>query len=301
MSPTRICCFLWIVASTASSGVWGQAPERKPPPGPQPDRAATDAFAAAVEKWQRKRLPWLDTTIWQKMEIEGIRFEASGRYLAGPNHQLHLSLGVRLARSQGRLDVICDGRTYWEVRQFDDQPPQVTRKFDFRKVLAQLEALKNEQLSTEFFQNQSFHGVEPLLKSVQNRVVFTRLQRDNWQGQPVLKLTGVWNEKVVGPIAPPDRWPQFLPRECRVFLHAETYWPLRFEWWGPLPGHVRDRLILEMEFQKPGFSEIPPQRRKQVFSFKPPAGDIADDTEQTLRLIQQRLQQLQQSVAPPRP
>ena len=52
-----------------------------PPPPPKLDFDAKQAFSEAVEKLDRKRLPWIETTLWQQMEIQGLLFQSPPTFL----------------------------------------------------------------------------------------------------------------------------------------------------------------------------------------------------------------------------
>ena len=84
-----------------------------------------------------------------------------------------------------------------------------------------------------------------------------------------IKLTGSWSDEVMRTLVPADeRWPDGLPRQCRLYLEAPTLWPHRVEWWGPLRANAGDALLLQMEFRDPIINQpLSAERCAREFGF----------------------------------
>jgi len=99
------------------------APNAKPatpPKPPTPDPAGAKVLEEAL---QAKSLEWIQTTLWQQVDIQGLTFQAEGNYLSAPDHRLHLNLTVHVGDTTGRLEVISDGTTLWETTKVGDAEP----------------------------------------------------------------------------------------------------------------------------------------------------------------------------------
>lgn len=300
MSWPRILMF----AATLGLGIWwmsavAQQPAQPakpvtPTPPPKLDPDAKLVLDDAIKALDRQRLAWIETTIWQQMDVQGVLFQAEGIYLAGPEHRLHMNLKVHLGDSIGKMETVCDGSTFWEVTQLGSAERHIT-KIELGKVD---EGLKRASVSAkvwdEFFQNLHFAGVMPLLQSMQQNMTPTQRENVRWNGQDVVKLTAVWSASMVKNITPTDKhaWPSFLPKQCRLYLDEKTRWPHRIEWWGPAPPRDDNSLLLQMEFRNPKFAKMSEERCARVFKFDPGSSDVLDRTERTLQELTARGQQL---------
>jgi hypothetical protein len=128
-------------------------------------------------------------------------------------------------------------------------------------------------------QRWAFAGIAPLLKGLQQQMVFTQRESVRWQEHDAIKLTGGWSEAMKKQITPDPKtpWPAHLPRQCVLYLDAKSGWPHRLEWWGPSPPLATDALLLQMEFRNPKFTEMSSERCAQMFSYKADK-DVVDQT-----------------------
>jgi hypothetical protein len=262
---------------------------------PTPDPAGAKVLEEAL---QAKSLEWVQTTLWQQVDIQGLTFQAEGNYLSAPDHRLHLNLTVHVGDTTGKLEVISDGTTLWETTKVGDAEPTITKKVRVKDVLDSLNKPDvSKEMRDEFLQSQSFYGVVPLLQSIQQRMVVTKKEAANWRGKDVTVLTADWTLEIAKSITQDGKqpWPQFLPRQCRLFLDAKTRWPHRIEWLGPVVGRAEDGVILQMEFRGPKHEPLSPEVCKKEFSFDPGKADVSshvDLTEELKDALRYRNQQL---------
>lgn len=300
MSWPRILMF----AATLGLGIWlmsamaqQPAPPAKsatPTPAPKLDPDAKLVLDEAIKALDRQRLAWIETTIWQQMDVQGVLFQAEGIYLAGPERRLHMNLKVHLGNSVGKMETVCDGNTLWEVTQLGAAGKQIT-KVELDKVDDSLKrASVSPKVWDEYFQSLCFAGVMPLLQSMQQNMTPTQRENVRWNGQDVVKLTAVWSANHVKNITPTEKhaWPPFLPKHCRLYLDEKTRWPHRIEWWGPSPPRDDNSLLLQMEFRNPKFAKMSEERCARVFKFDPGSTDVLDRTERTIQELTARGQQL---------
>jgi hypothetical protein len=268
----------------------GTGPQKAPPPPPpKPDPEATKLVEQAISKMDLKQLGWIETTLWQRMHFQGLEFAASGRYIVGPDFHVRLDLTVDLSDLTGSIEVVGDGKMIWEASQIGKEPRVVHRRIKLADVLAVLNRREvPAAMRTEYAENQAFAGIAPLLKALQLRVVFTKLEKNvSWKGHTDYRLTGVWNPQQVPPPAPPHSANQ--PQRCELYLDEKTLWPDRIEWWGEAPPQTGEVLLLEMEFRSPKFGQKPPPR---TFVFKATKEDEEraeiDQTKAQIKLIKKR-------------
>lgn len=304
MSWTRIALLSLAVASAAVlAGALAQSPTKKaeaPPPPPSsrvapPDPAATKALEQAVQAIDRNKLKWLETMLWQQVNVQGLQVQSEGIYLAGPDYRVHLNLKVRLAEATGKMEMVCDGNTFWEVMQFGDKEPTVIKR-EIKKALETLNGpTATPALKEEYLQRWAFAGLAPLLKGLQERLVFSKIEKTRWHNHDVLKLTGTWNNAMSAQLQqdPKQPWPEYLPRSCVIYLDEKNHWPHRIEWWGPSPPLEGDALLLQMEFRNPKFTEMSSERCEKVFTYTPgKKKDIPDQTSQLIAELNARIAQL---------
>jgi hypothetical protein len=269
------------------------APQTPAAPPPKADPAAVEALAKAVEQLDAGKLGWLDTTMWQKVDTNGLSFQSEGRYFSGPGHLLRLDLKVKLAGMEGRQLTVCDGATLWQAKWIGKDEPTI-RKFDLKKVQDILNSPgTSAQLSDEFYKSQALQGVLPLLQTLKTQMVFTKLEPAHWKNHDVVKLTGEWLPERSKQLAPAGKaWPLFVPKTCTLYLGKATpYWPYRVEWWGPGEQNGEDQLLLQMEFREPKVYKAdaqPPAQFANQFAFHPGNAQVIDQTEEItkgLRLL----------------
>jgi len=280
-------------APDAKSAAAPAAPAKPDPP--KADPAAVQAFDAALQQLEKNPLTWFETTLWQQMAVQGLVLQSQGIYLSGPDHRLRLDLVVHCGDTKGRMEVICDGTTFWESIQLGDKDPKVVQKVDWTKVKAALGQPDVAQFARDdFLQNMSFAGVAPLLQSLKQRLTFTKKEAAKWQGHDVVKVTGVWNPDSMKQIVPPGQpgWPSLMPRQCVAYLDAKTGWPYRLEWWGPSPPQPADQLLLQMEFRDPKLNvAMSPERVAKVFHYSPTSETVTDRTNETVQMLAEMARQ----------
>lgn len=233
------------------------------------DDAAVQALGRVLEMLSSDRLRWVQTQLWQRVDVPPLTFQAEGIYQAGPEHRLRLDLKVRSGDTSSHLLMVSDGRTLWQARQLAGGPATVTR-MELRKVLEAIERPDAAAMRASFYQDQFFAGPAPLLRSLQEQVTFTRMDRTRWHERDVLLLSGARSNNGAG------AYPRHLPRQCRLFLDAQSLWPYRIEWWGPETKDAGDVLLSQMEFRDPVFNQ--PAADSQ-FAFQPGRVPVTDVTE----------------------
>jgi hypothetical protein len=296
------------------AGAIGQQPPRspegsKPPrptsPGTPPvkttpakaDPQAAALLQEAIQSVDPKKLAWVETTLWQLGNLQGLIFQVDGKYLAAPKHRMHLDMHVHVGGTTGHLEVISDGTTVWDVHQVGEG-----EKLIFKKSLSQvLESLSApnilEQVRDEFFRAESFSGMAPLLQNIQQRMTVTGQEKVQWNGREMTRLSAVWSADSLKNLPTADnQWLPYLPNQCRVYLLRlgdQTWWPYRVEWWGPAPPVPGDTLLLQMEYRSPKLNkELSPEQLAREFSFNPGNAEVKDFTKEVSEAYRIRSQQL---------
>ena len=268
------------------AGSTPRPPEEKKEAPPRVDPEGAKFLEKAAAALAPNKHPWVETTLWQQVDLQGLSFQVEGKYLSAPDNRIHLDLRVHLGNTLGRLEVVSDGTTLWEGTQIGkDQPPDV-QKMALKKVL-DLPSV-TEQVRADFLQRQSFAGVGPLLKNISQQMAVTGTEAQRWRNQEVVRLTAFWKEDVAQKlVAPKQPWPAFLPRKCYLCLGAQDpHWPYRIEWWGPAGAAGGDALLLQMEFRNPRLDQpLPEERLQREFTFHPP--DPARVRDLTAQVTQQ--------------
>lgn len=243
------------------------------------DPGATHTLDQAILAYDGERAHWIKTQLWQKVHVPQLSFEAEGTYLGGPEHRLRLDLQVRLDATVSHFQLISDGHTLWQVEQVASGGRIVSR-VELKQVLAALSHPQAvAQARDEFYSNQFFVGLAPLLRSLRQQVTFARSDKVRWRTQEVVLLTGVWA------VPPADQtWPDCFPRQCRLFLDGQSLWPHRLEWWGPIPGRSGDSLVSQMEFRNPVVGQPLPEKE---FAFQPGKAQVADLTGRWTQMLKQ--------------
>lgn len=279
------------------------APAMQPPPKADPD--ATKVLHDAVQRLDWKKLGWVDTAFWQRADVQGLSFQAEGKYLSAPERRFRLDLRVRLGGTVGKLEVVSDGGTLWEGMKIGSFPPRVS-KLDLTKVLEELKgpAADVDPLRDEFFQTQSFRGIAPLLSGIEQRMTVTGQEKVRRDGKDMTRLTAVWSQ----PLQAGMQWPAFLPRQCQLYLASagsdNLPWPYRVEWWGPAAQPGSEALLYAMEFRDPKINQpLPNDQAARTFKYEPGTDKVEDQTEAYVQQYKMRLQQMaaekQQKTATP--
>jgi hypothetical protein len=273
------------------------------PPAPKADSEAAKALAQAIERLDPKRTAWIETAIWQTVNTQGLAFQAEGHYLSGPERRLHLDLSIRLGGTAGQLLMVSDGTTVWTANRVGDGT-QMVLTWDLKKVQQVLESPGNApQLGQDFFRNQLFAGLAPLLQNLSTQMTFTNSEKGRWNQHEVVKLTGVWKPEIAKLMTVgKDGWQPSMPRTCALYLDRESYWPHRIEWIGPGGTRGEDTKLMELEFRephllKPGAQQ--PASYAKAFAFVPAKN--ADVKDVTKDITDQLAQQAQARSAASRP
>jgi hypothetical protein len=267
-------------------GAQPAAPPKPPPPPtpPSPDSAGVKFLEEAI---QAKRLDWVQTTLWQQVDVQGLTFQAEGTYLSAPDNHLHLNLIVHVGDTTGKLETICDGATLWETMQVGEGERTITKRVSLKDVLDSLNKPDTaKEVRDEFLGSQSFYGVIPLLQNIQQRMVVTKKEAVKWHGFDVTLLTADWAIDTLKSVTQDGKspWPQSLPRRCRLYLDSKTRWPHRVEWLGPVPGRTEDSVILQMEFRNPKHEALSAEACKREFTFDPGKMKVPNQADVTVRL-----------------
>jgi hypothetical protein len=269
--------------STTTPDKEKKAPPKEPPLPSKPDDKATERLKEAVQAL--KSYSWVQTTLWQEVAAQGLMFRAKGRYLRGPDHQMHLDLQVRLGDTTGKLKAISDGTTLWETLSVGkNQQPRVV-KYQLKDLLKTLENPSMlETVRAGFMQSQSFAGLAPLLENIQQQMVVTGQEQIRWHDRDVVRLTAYWSPNAIKAMigSSENPWPPLVPKKCSLYLgdlgpkdaKPRRWWPYRIEWWGP-PG---DSLLVQMEYRDPKLEEPPAAQRAQLFRFNPGSAPVEDRT-----------------------
>lgn len=257
-----------------------------PAPPPKADPNAIAALNKALDALDWKKLGALQTTLWQQVDTVGLSFQGNGTYLSGPKDRLRLEMQIRLGNTDSKLLVVSDGNWVWNEMKLGNEKPLVS-KYDLKEVQKQLNAPGTMPTFVEnFYRNQSFRGVVPLLQTLSQQMTFTKHENSSWKGKDVYKLTAVWRAEISKNISPPGQpWPPFTPRTCYLYLgrdkHNPPYWPYRLEWWGPANPEQEDVLLMQLEFRDPQVfapnSEIP-KRFSDSFAYNPGKVQVMDMT-----------------------
>jgi hypothetical protein len=255
-------------------------------PAPKSDKDAEKSLDQSIAELDPKKHPWVEFTLWEKADVQGLITTGEGHYLAGPDHRLKMDLTVRLANEQSELRTISDGKTVWNwVRSGHDEPRAT--QYDLTKVQALLNVPGTlPQFSEDFYKNQSFTGLLPLLQNLRRQMTFTKQEKESWNGHNVLKLTGEWTPDYAKAMTLQNNiWAPLQPRICRLYLDAQTHWPYRLEWWGPAAVRAPDTLLMELEFRNPHLFSAAQQAPVQAFRFDPGNAEVRDVTEQYLQQL----------------
>lgn len=292
-----ICLITGAIGQQPGAAPTAKPPAAKAPPPPKADAEAAKVLDAAIQALDPKRLEWLETTLWQQVDLQGLTFQAEGSYLSGPNHRLCLDLQVRLGDTLGKLLVVSDGATLWERLQIGASDKIEVKKTDLRSLLNR--DLFPERIQSEFI---PLAGVVPLLQNIRRQMTVTGQEKIQWRGRSVVKLTAAWSGDVAKAIvAGNSSWPNALPRKCCLYLDdgpTQTHWPHRVEWWGPVSSQAGDGLLLQMEFRNPKLAQevaLSDEQRKQYaarFRFSPGNLPVQDQTKQVLEQAKNRGKQL---------
>lgn len=231
------------------------------------------------------------------------RFEATGRYVAGPFDplpKLRIEYQVRVGNTQGTLLEVCDGQLLLTQRTITQKTPksatgaeaappriQVTRR-DVNKIL---QTVYNEGGTPQAILQAELGlgGLPALMASLERSMVFESAERRTVNDRDYHVLQGRWKKEFIAELRKQFRQfgrdpDQYLPEFARIELDAETLFPVRITYWrntggenGPAPG-------LTLEFSNIRLNE---PVNPTAFVYIPPQDvDIVDVTDRFVESIQ---------------
>jgi hypothetical protein len=252
------------------------------------DPAAGRLLDRAIALLAPERLEWVEMKLWQQLQVQGLNYEAEGRYLGGPDNRLRLELNTHQGSVAGRLLVVSDGITLWQRTCLGGDGPDTCKRMNLREVL---DVLNGPSMPAgwreQFLQNQAFGAVTTLLPGLHQRMTCVRKETVRREGRILYRLTAVWKPQTAALLSQAGQpWPAGLARQCRLYLDAGTLWPHRLEWWGPDPPRAEESLLVQMEFRDPVLNRPPSADRCasefQVDVDPETAADITADLTQRL-------------------
>ena len=235
-----------------------------PAPPTEPDSVASEILERALGAIDPSRVRWLEMKLWQQVEVQGLAYEATGRYLIAPDHRFRLEVSMRQGAATGELLSVSDGHTLWQTKRVGDGAWLLSKKLCLTSILETLSQPEvKPEVRREFIQSQSMAGVAPLLQDLRQRLTWTRWERVRRQDREFIKLTGVGTLHEAAQFP----WPEGAPRQCRLYLDAQSLWPHRIEWWGPDAPRVGDVPLFQTEYREPVLNQplSEEQARREFF------------------------------------
>jgi hypothetical protein len=220
----------------------------------------------AVERLSPEHITWLQVKLWQRMSTVDGAFESQGSLQIGPRNCARLDLTVSSGACPGQWLVVSDGHALAQVVQLGSAPPRVNTRL---LAPAVQDADQSEEVPcAEELRALGCGGPHPLLKDLRARLRNLTLQTGLLRGRPVARLHG----RLDGARSAPAAGTALAADFCYLYLHPETLWPLRLEWWGANPERVQ-RLLLEIEFRDPQVNRpLSLTECMRVFSYSPEPG-----------------------------
>jgi hypothetical protein len=246
-----------------------------PPPAPAADAAAVAALDRALALLAPDRLRWLEVALWQRITAQGVACEAEGRYLAAPGRRFRLDLKIGPGGRAGALQVISDGTDLWQATKIGTGAWREYKRYRLDDVQQALDdPATAPAVRDEFLRDQNCAGVLTLLPALRERMTWFRQERVRRDGRLLLKLSATWTPAEAEALVPPGTpWPDDLPRQVRLYLDPDTFWPHRLEWWGPDPDRPDDSLLIQMEFRDPVLNR-PLSEERCAREFRPDADPV---------------------------
>jgi hypothetical protein len=272
----------------------GEPSPLPPAPAPQPDAAAERCLDRALELLKPEHLNWLEMEIWQKVQLPDHVYEADGSYRLAPGQRFRMEMHTHLGATEATHLTVSDGRNLWRGERSGAGPWENVTRLHLLDVFAIMNGPAAAQLRSEFLQKPHFQGMTPLLRNLRSRLVWAKSDRQHHPEGDHIHVVGVWPKEEMARLAPPEEpWPTGLPRQCHVYLDAQTCWPQRIEWWGPIPGDGADRLLVQMEFRHPVCNRpLPDDVCTRLFSFQPGNAEIEDETASVMAEMSRRAGEL---------
>lgn len=246
-----------------------------------PEARTTAILDQALAAASPARVRWVEAGIWQKVQLPGFAYEATGHYLLAPGHRFRLEVQTNVGLVQGTLLTVSDGTDLWQATRTGPKDWDAVTRLGLREVFATLDGPSGSpRLRAEFMQGPTFSGVMPLLSSLRERLNWVGHKIMGHEGAERVQLVGLWLPEIAAALASPGQpWPSGLPRQCRLRLDARTLWPERIEWWGPSTPGGPETLLAQMELREPILNrELPAERCRSAFAFDPGNTPISDQT-----------------------
>jgi hypothetical protein len=214
------------------------------------------ALDQALQALDPKQLAWVETTVWQKVTLRELTYQAEGRYLAGPGNRFRLTLRARVGDTESETWVACDGTMIRQAERWDGGRWSLSKPMELAEALA---AERADRSSPDgFVRAQLAGGLAALVRDLRQQLAWVRKERVRRNGRPFIKLTG---------IRPVGEAEDGRPRLARLYLDGETFWPHRLEWWGADPPRPGDVLLMQLELRDPVRNRpLPPDRCATEFA-----------------------------------
>ncbi|HWG47384.1 MAG TPA: hypothetical protein VN688_31765 [Gemmataceae bacterium] len=267
-------------------------------PAPLPSAEATRCIEQALDALKADRVSWLETAIWQKVQLPAYSYEAEGSYRLAPGQRFRLEMHTHLGEAEGTLLMVSDGRDMWEGTRPGQGAWEGVTRLRLAEVFSTMNGPAGPQLRDEFLQRPHFQGMTPLLRSLRDRLVWARSEVTHRASGDQIHLVGVWAKEEAAKLAPAEAtWPTSLPRQCHLYLDAQTHWLQRVEWWGPTAAKGADHLLVQMEFRNPVFNRpLAADVCARLFAFQPGDASIEDETASVTAEMTKRAGELAQNT-----
>lgn len=226
-----------------------QAASAPPPPPPlstKPDPAALKALDRALAALDPARVQWLEVMVWQQLQLDGLTFQAEGRYLAGPEQRFRLDLHTQVGDTNGQMQVVSDGKQIQQATRIGEGAWNRLTPINLSSTNATAQGQKEVPPLDSFLQGQLTGGLPSLLRTLRTELVWVRKDKVRRQGRILTRLTA----RVPGEKAQ-DSTPPGMPRQARLYLDPQTHWPHRLEWWARSAQQPEDELVMQMELREP--------------------------------------------------
>jgi hypothetical protein len=228
-------------------------------------RALLDRALATI---QPDVVQWLETDLWQRVDLPGLCYEAEGKLLLAPADRFRLELTTSTPATAGSVPRRCellvsDGTNVWSAHR-GPQGDWIERPQP-RESRPASAGTPPARRRPELLPGRG--GPAALLAQLRTRLKWVRAKALA-DGRTVLEGLVLPGEG--------DAGPSKAIRACRVVLEAQSHWPGRIEWWGPgagpSTGQKGDALLIEMEFRNPILNRpLPLERCVREFNLHPSA------------------------------
>ncbi len=282
-------------------------------PAQEPPTEAERLIDLAIKKIAGLRSVSADMV--QEVQMLKQSFSIKGRYLKAPSSRIYLQLTVTgLPDSSGTMLQVCDGETKWDYQRILET--QNYRKLSIKPIFDRLnspeiDAKTRDQVMTQL----GFAGPEALLMGLRKSVKFDQKEEDTLDGKPVWVLRGTWRNRngLVGPdqrpLPPTGPLPAFVPSLATLYLGRKDGWPYKMVLVGKIPTILQDTRRIGPDGRPIGSRasiekiepstirltysnvQLDPAIRPEEFAFQaPPGASVEDETETTLKILDQAIQ-----------